>query len=241
MERSKSRIQATTVFVVLLILAAALMFAFSAQDLRPTGGHTGEENSAQLIVDPGHGGIDGGAIALNGMKESDINLAIALKLQAVAQFCGLDPVMTRVDDARRTEFAAYSEHDDLVYRTELINSVKDGVLISIHQNTFPTSQPSGAQVLYAAGDASRIFGELTHKNLLANLQEKNRRVAEPAPPKLYITANARCPAILVECGFLSNEADLDRLIDSSYQTAFASVLLTSFLQYRAMAIQQDYT
>ena len=103
--------------------------------------------------------------------------------------------MTREDDSCRTDYASYSEHEDLVYRTQLINAVPNGILISIHQNNYPTSQPSGAQVLYARGEQSKAFGELTHRNILTYLQNENRRVAEPAPKNLYLTANVNCPAI----------------------------------------------
>lgn len=184
-----------------------------------------------LIIDPGHGGIDGGAVAFNGVRESDINLSIALKLRELAGFFGVSTALTRTDDSSRSDGASYSEHEDLVRRTELINGVPNGVLISIHQNFFPTSQPSGAQVLYAKGERSRALGVCTHGNLVSALQPKNRRLAEPAPERLYITSHVNCPAILVECGFLSNLSDLDQLARDPYQTSLAAVLLASYLQF----------
>ena len=146
--------------------------------------------------------------------------------------------MTRNDDSSRTDLASYSEHEDLVYRTELINAVPHGVLISIHQNYFPTSQPSGAQVLYAAGESSRALGEKTHAELVSYLQPDNRRLAEPAPEKLYITSHVRCPAILVECGFLSNLTDLKNLEDDGYQTSLSLVLFHAYLGYQG---SKNYT
>ena len=216
---------------LLLVLAAALMFAFSMNNLSLSKFTIAQESHSCLVIDPGHGGIDGGAIALDGTNESEINLAIAMKLRDLAFFCGQPTVLTREDDSRRTDYISYSEHEDLVHRTQVINGVPNGVLISIHQNKYPTSQPSGAQVLYGKGEESRAFGELTHRNILTYLQRENRRVAEPAPRNLYITANVTCPAILVECGFLSNQFDLDQLLEAHYQTAFAAVLLSSFLQF----------
>ncbi len=184
-----------------------------------------------LIIDPGHGGIDGGAVAFNGVRESDINLAIALKLREMAGFFGINTALTRSDDCMRTDIASYSEHEDLVHRTELINAISNGVLISIHQNFFPTSQASGAQVLYARGERSRALGTRTHENLVSALQPANRRLAEPAPDRLYITSHVSCPAILVECGFLSNLSDLDQLASGLYQTSLAAVLLASYMQF----------
>lgn len=190
-----------------------------------------------LVIDPGHGGIDGGAISTDGTKESDINLAIALKLRALAEFVGQGTVMTREDDSWRTDAASYSEHEDLVHRTEIINGAPNAILFSIHQNCFPTAQPSGAQVLYAKNEGSEALGKITHNNLISCLDPENRRVAEPASEKLYITANVRCPAILVECGFMSNNFDVLKLKDDSYQLSLALVLMCSFLQYTGETTQ----
>ena len=152
-------------FCLLVALGfAAFLLVSTAHRLGAVQAHTGHAYEC-LVIDPGHGGIDGGAIAFNGTKESDINLSISQKLQALAELFGVHTVMTRTDDNSRTDLAAYSEHEDLVHRTELINSVPRAVLISIHQNFYPTSQPSGAQVLYAAGERSRALGEKTHAEI----------------------------------------------------------------------------
>lgn len=184
-----------------------------------------------LVIDPGHGGIDGGALSDDGSKESDINLAIALKLRALAELFGQPLIMTRCDDSARSEYADYSEHEDLVHRTEIINGTPGAILISIHQNDYPTGQPSGAQVLYAASSGSESLGKRCHQNLIAQLDPQNRRVAEPAPKALYITSHVTCPAILVECGFMSNNFEVQKLCSGGYQCSIALVLAASFLQY----------
>lgn len=184
-----------------------------------------------LVIDAGHGGFDGGAIAVNGVKESDVNLAIAQKLEVLAAFCGQRAVMTRSDDSRRTDLLNYSEHEDLVHRAEIANSETNAVLISIHQNYYPTTQPCGAQVLYADDPQSRLLGRLTQTNLVSGLQPENRRLAEPASPKLFLTSHVNGPAILVECGFLSNYNEMEKLTEDSYQTSLAAVLMASYLQF----------
>lgn len=185
-----------------------------------------------LVIDAGHGGIDGGATGADGSKESDINLAIALRLQAVSAFCGQRAVMTRTDDESRAANAlTYSEHEELVYRTDVVKATPNPVLLSIHQNCYPTAQPSGAQVLYSANGKSETFGKLMHQNLVSTLDPQNRRVAEPDKNKLYILSNVDCPAILVECGFVSNHSDVTKLTDSRYQTALSTVLMASFIQF----------
>ena len=187
-----------------------------------------------LVIDAGHGGFDGGAIAVNGVRESDINLAIALKLEALAAFCGQQTVMTRTDDSRRTDLLSYSEHEDLVYRAKVANQLPNAVLISIHQNFYPTSQPYGAQVLYANNNESALLARQTQSNLVSALQPENRRLAEPAPKSLYLTANVNGPVILVECGFLSNTNEMEKLMTDDYQTALAAVLMASYLQVRSV-------
>ena len=195
------------------------------------------KESNTLVIDPGHGGIDGGALSVAGDKESEINLAIALKLRSVAELFGEKTVMTRENDKARTDALSYSEHEDLVYRTEMINSSPNAVVISIHQNCYPSSQPSGAQVLFASDDKSEIFGRTAHENIIRLLEPENRRVAEPASPGLYITSNAKCPAILVECGFMSNLSDIQKLKDNNYQTMLAAVLFASYVQFRYGALR----
>jgi N-acetylmuramoyl-L-alanine amidase len=186
-----------------------------------------------LVIDPGHGGIDGGAVAVDGSKESDINLAIALKLRALAEFYGLENIMTRQDDSTMSATENYSEHNDLVNRTEVVNATTNPVLISIHQNCYPTGQPSGPQVLYSSSTESESLGKLTQKNLITILYPDNRRVAEPATDKLYMLSHVTCPAILVECGFVSNFSDMSKLNDANYQTSLSTVLMASYLQYKS--------
>ena len=217
-------------FLLLCLLFAAVMLVTTAKQLSvvPTSQY---DSVPCLVIDPGHGGIDGGAIAFNGAKESDINLSIGLKLRSLADFLGVRTVMTREDEESSTDYSEYSEHADLVRRTERINSVPNGVLISIHQNYYPTSQPSGAEILYAPSEKSRKLGEITQQNLVSLLQPDNRRVAGPASTSLYIPAHILCPGILAECGFLSNITDLELLTKDSFQTSFAAVLLLSYLQF----------
>ena len=219
------------IFILIICICVVSAVITIALDTAVVQAEKPTETTCTLVIDPGHGGIDGGAISTDGTKESDINLAVALKLRAIAEFVGQRTVMTREDDNWRTDAASYSEHEDLVHRTEIINAAPNAILFSIHQNCFPTAQPSGAQVLYAKYEGSEVLGKITHNNLISCLDPENRRVAEPASEKLYITANVRCPAILVECGFMSNNFDVLKLKDDSYQLSLALVLICSFLQY----------
>ena len=222
----------TALIIVAILLVVAIAISILGPKPEETSDTAGSMGGFTLVIDPGHGGIDGGAVAADGTKESDINLAIALKLRALAEFYALENVMTRQDDSSRSGPERYSEHEDLVSRADFVNAAENPVLISIHQNCYPTGQPSGPQVLYAATESSESLGKLTHQNLIGSLYPGNRRVAEPASRKLYVLNHVSCPAILVECGFLSNLSDLAKLSDSSYQTTLSTVLMASFLQYK---------
>ena len=217
-------------FLLMCFLLAAALLILTAWEVSavPTGRLDGEFS---LVIDPGHGGLDGGAIAFNGVKESEINLAVGLKLRSLAEFFGVRAVMTRESDEVFEDYSRYSEHEDLVRRTEQINCVPNAVLISIHQNFYPTSQPSGAEVLYAPGEKSRVLGEITQRNLVSLLQPGNRRVTGPASKSLFIPSHITCPGILAECGFISNDSDLELLTQENYQTSLAAVLLLSYLQF----------
>ena len=220
-----------TAAVIFLIITTVLgIFLANLSPAERSATMTGDKRPV-LVIAAGHGGIDGGAIGADGSKESDINLAIALRLKAVCDFFALEAVMTRVDDSRANDALTYSEHAELVHRTEIANSVENAVLMSIHQNCYPTAQPSGPQVLYSNDDSSKRLGLLTHGNLVDKLDPENRRLAEPDKTNLYLLKNAKCPAILVECGFVSNHSDITKLTSARYQIALATVLMASFIQY----------
>lgn len=229
-KKARSGFWPKLLFVLMLLVCVVLSVLFLILGTERTESMAGP-SARVLVIDPGHGGIDGGAVSDDGSKESDINLAVAQRLRCIASLLGQPVCLTREDDASKVDYADYSEHEDLVRRTELINSQPGAVLISIHQNDFPTSQPSGAQVYYAAGEDSERLGKLCHANLISALDPENRRVAAPAPKELYITSHVACPAVLVECGFMSNNFEVQKLCSESYQCSIALVLAGSLLQY----------
>ena len=226
-----------------LPLLAALVLAVLCFALPPIYADEAEPVTAEaettrvLIIDAGHGGEDGGATTAEGVPESGINLAIAQKLEALAGLCGVESVMTRESqDINYPESAATTaqrKQSDQKARIELINSQSDAVLISIHQNFFPTAQPSGCQVLYGKPEGSRELGELTHRNLTEALCPTSRRVAAPISEDIYLMRSAKCTSILVECGFLSNPSEAALLQTEDYQLKISALLLASYLQYEA--------
>lgn len=217
------------VFLAGILLAAALTTLLLSGKNKQNAWYA--ETDKVLIIDAGHGGIDGGAIAADGTRESVINLAVALRMQALAELTGQKYIMTRTQDVSLSDPQKYSEHEDLVLRAGIAAGTPGAVLISIHQNCYITPQPSGVQTLYAGDSESERLGKLIHENFCRFLEPGNRRLAEPAPKKLFLTANAGCPTVLMECGFMSNPGDLEKLKDSDQQTRIAAVILISFLKF----------
>ena len=219
------------IVLIVALLAAAAVFVkifVSNGGLKPV---INQNSRSTLVLDAGHGGIDGGAISDSGLKESDINLQIALKTEALVRFLGIDTVMTRETDTDNSDNKAYSEHDNLVQRVKLANSTENAVLISIHQNKFPSAVVSGAEVMYSDNDDSKALGLITQDNLVTLLDSSNRRVARPAPKELLLTSSVECPTILVECGFMSNPQEVQKLASNDYQLKLAAILAGSYLQF----------
>ena len=192
-------------------------------------------NDHVLMIDPGHGGEDGGAVSADGVQEADLNLSIGKRLSTLCELCGVHSVMTRaaaeIEYPEGAETIAAKKVADQKQRVALINATPNAVLISIHQNQYPTPQPHGAQVLYAATDESAAFGELLQEQLVTQLDPQNRRVAAPISEDIYLMKNISCPGVLVECGFISNPDELARLQQSEYQLRLSMTMLSSYLQY----------
>lgn len=191
------------------------------------------------VIDPGHGGTDGGSVSPGGVIESGINLTICLKMEQIFAFLGTVPVMTR--DSEKIDYpdSANSAKEQKTYdqkrRVEIINSVKNAVLISIHQNEYSTSSPFGAQVLYAVTPGSKEFSEYLQNSLVVTLNPSNHRLITQIPSHIYIMKHITCPAVLIECGFLSNPSEEILLQDDVYQTKIAATVVSGyFMTYNVL-------
>lgn len=220
----------------LLFLSITAIIIKQGREAQPLAASAPAVSAAPtLILDPGHGGADGGAVSCTGRPESGINLDIALKTRDLCRLFGLAPEMTRSSETLDYPQEMNSIHKKKVWdqqtRIAQINAVPNALLLSIHQNNYPDARPSGAQVLYGSAAGSQEFAELTHDNLCRYLCPENRRVAAPIQKSVYLFQQIQCPAILVECGFLSNPAEEAKLASPVYQNEIALILLASCLQY----------
>ena len=177
-----------------------------------------------IVVDAGHGGEDGGATSVSGVLESQTNLEIAQRTDALLMLLGFQTKMVRESDTAIYDASAVTLREkkisDLRNRVQLVNETANALLLSIHQNTYSDSRYSGAQVFYGGGAGSRQLAEKTQETIRQLLDPENTRKAKPADT-VYLMQNVQCTAILVECGFLSNEAEDLKLQSPSYQKKLA--------------------
>ena len=188
-----------------------------------------------LILDAGHGGEDGGAISLTGTPESGINLDIVLKMRDICGFWGIPAVLTRDGDyslsLTDSGTVAQRKRSDLEQRIRLIEKNQPCVLISVHQNIYSSLSAKGGQVFFAPTRGSDAWGVYTQDLLARALQPDNTRQSKQITGDIYLLNHISCPAILVECGFLSNPEESSMLEQSEYQTKLALVLADSYLTY----------
>ncbi len=188
-----------------------------------------------VVIDPGHGGMDGGAVSDSGILEKDINLQISKRLYALLQTLGISCKMTRSEDISLDGGVSKQKKlHDLKNRVQFARNCDGCVFLSIHQNKFPQKKYSGLQVYYSKNDPySKIFADTIQSAVKENLQKDNERQTKKATTAIYLLDNLHCPAVLAECGFLSNDDEAQRLNDSTYQKQLTLVLgyaVTQFLQ-----------
>lgn len=186
-----------------------------------------------IVIDPGHGGEDGGAVSITGSSESHLNLDISLRLRDALRLLGYDTLILREQDAGlHTQGGTIRERkrSDLSNRVAKINSQENALLISIHQNHFSQSQYSGPQVFYAGSGASCDLAEQMQENLNRHLAPGSRRATKKAEG-IYLMQHIRSPGILIECGFLSNPEEARRLETPEYQKQLAAVISTTAAQF----------
>lgn len=184
------------------------------------------DNRYVYIIDAGHGGIDGGATSCTGVLESQINLQIALRLNDLMRLLGHKTLMIRT-----TDMSVYTSGDtiaaqkvsDLKQRVRIVNEQHNGILISIHQNTFPDSKYCGAQVFSASDTASREVAVKLQSELVRVLNPGSNRKSKTGEG-IYLMEHITQPGVLVECGFLSNAAEEANLRSKEYQLRLCSVI-----------------
>ncbi len=229
-ESIKRRLILITTLVLILLVYATLKIALPA-----AAKNNGTSNKKTILIDPGHGGYDGGASGTSKIKEKDINLSISLKLRDTLKANGYDVVMTREEDkdlldkGKRT---GTKKAQDIANRCKIKETSNADLFISIHQNHFPQGKYYGSQVWYSKNKESEILAHIVQQNLKVDLDRENKRVEKPANNDYRIlTCTDNMPSILVECGFLTNYEEEKLLADERYQQKIVDSLVKSINKY----------
>lgn len=220
---------------LIIILFAMLYFTFMANS-SADGVMTKPVLKQTVIIDAGHGGDDGGAIGIDGTVEKDINLDIALKLEKLLKFYGFDVIMTRTEDIMTCDDGLDSlrkrKVSDIHNRFDVLEKNPDAVFISIHQNKFEDNSQHGTQVFYSGNnDESKLLAESIQNSIVSVLQPDNSRVVKKSGSGIYLLYHAKLPAVLVECGFISNPAEVKKLNDEKYRMKIAILIADGLIKY----------
>ena len=187
-----------------------------------------------IIIDAGHGGYDGGAVAEDGTPEKDINLCIAKDLKAFLELFNYNVVMTRESDkSTESDNGKNSwKTSDLYNRLQLMNKYDNAIYVSIHLNKFTSTNVSGAQTFYSQkSENSEQLALSIHGKIISMLQPENTREIKKGTNSIYLLRNATCPAVIVECGFLSNREELEKLKTEKYQRMMAFCIFCGIMDY----------
>ena len=205
---------------------------YAVPRMRVFGAHHEVET---LVLDAGHGGFDGGAVSPNGVTEQEINLHVTKKVESLAGLFGIPTELTRKDGNALDYEAGRSVREnkvaDIKARQHICEQIQNPFFISIHLNKFEQSRYFGAQVFYGEKNAqSKAIAESIQEALKSGIANGNHRVAKPAGDSIYLMRTLTCPALIVECGFLSNPEDEAALVQDTYQTQLAVCILAGYLQ-----------
>ncbi len=226
------------IFVPLLVSSSILIGSFIYKEAVYTTRNNASINDLPvIIIDAGHGGIDGGAVAEDGTQEKYINLNISKYLEEFLVIFGLKTVMIRDTDTSVEDEGLNTIREkktsDLHNRMKVMEETENSIFISIHQNKFSVEKYSGTQVFYSpkTSEESALLAQCIQDSVVNTLQKENTRQIKECGTSVYLMYNAVKPAVLVECGFLSNHAETEKLKTPEYQRKIAFCIALGIQNY----------
>lgn len=221
--------------LVIIGICAYLLYFVSTNSVFTVSGNIKSE-SVTIIIDAGHGGIDGGAVGEDGTEEKDINLKIALLLDEILKENGIKTVLTRTEDVsihnKEANTIREKKVSDLRNRMKLMEKTDNSLFVSIHQNSYTSPKYWGTQVFYSPdSEVSRLLAGSIQKSVIDLLQPDNKRVIKECGSEVYLIYNAVRPAVLVECGFMTNADELEKLKTEDYQYKMAQAIAKGIIDY----------
>lgn len=219
-------------FSGILLITVCINISYKIDDVMvKTVGINNVKTKKTVIIDPGHGGIDVGTVGIDGSLEKNINLSISLDLYDYLMVSGINTVLTRDGDYEVYRAGEKRTKSDLYNRMDFINSVPDSILISIHQNHFENEAEWGTQVWFSPNDEiSPTIADKILQSVKKNIQPENKRENKVSDNSYYILYKAQKPSVMVECGFVSNRNENNKLQDKEYQKDMAYSILAGICE-----------
>lgn len=184
-----------------------------------------EKEEVIIVIDPGHGGEDPGKVGVNDALEKEINLQVGMKLKELLEDDGIQIVMTREDDS-----VPSSKREDLANRIDLINEVTPDLVVCIHQNSFTDQTVAGPQVFYhGSSDVSKEIAQTLQEELWLIDEDHKREIK--GNESYFMLSETKVPTVIVECGFLSNAEDAEKLVSEDYQKEIANAIYMGIIKW----------
>lgn len=228
----------TLILIVLsvLIISLSVALAIDREENLSLSAFSSEDGKHIVLIDAGHGGIDGGAVGIGGIVEKELNLDVAKKLEEILVKNNYFPVMTRISDVSLYDASDTSiknkKRADLKNRLRLMKSSGAEIFVSIHMNNYSEGKYRGGQVFYGKNNEnSRLLGESIQNRIKKELPASQNREAKKSERGIYLLKNAEIPAVIVECGFLSNKDDVELLKTAQYRQKVANTIYNGICDY----------
>lgn len=218
--------------VILVIMLAAAVYAAELADRRASAPDSSANVMADkrvtVIIDAGHGGMDGGAIGVSGALEKDINLLLSKRLFELLGEKGFSVIMTRSEDVMLEDNGKKGKSADLRARLRLCEQTENCVLVSIHMNKFSDPSVRGMTLYYSPYDPmSERIALAMKEEFSKTVKESGNRPMKAADSAIYLLSRATFPAVLVECGFISNELDEALLLTKEHRENICIAILNA--------------
>lgn len=221
--------------LIKIILITLLIFTISFNNVIKVFATPSQiERDRLILIDPGHGGFDGGAVSINGIVEKHINLSLSLKVRDKLKELGYQVVMTREEDKGLYKWKNdinIMKREDLNNRCKMKRDTNCDLFISIHQNYFNQSSCKGAQVWYSTNDESKKFAHILQENLKTDLGNNHREEKEAMNTYKILRCYTNIPSVIVECGFLTNPEEEKKLVTKEYQDKITDSIVKSIKEY----------
>ena len=235
--KTKDTLFYLTIFIIYFVIALIIGNIFNNKSKKVVA--IPEFNTPAIIIDAGHGGEDGGAIAIDGKTlEKDINLSIAKKLNNIIKSNNINTFMIRDTDESiykkdsNKKTLRRKKVEDLRNRVNIANSNDKNILISIHQNKFPDESLKGIQIFYSGNNENSIkLANFLKEELEKNLNKTKFRENKKSGKEVYLLNKVKVPAVIIECGFISNKEELNNLISEGYQSNLAQYIFLGLKKF----------